>query len=234
MPLLELTHVEAYHRTLRAEEELGERACDLGFADARGPEEEERADGAVRVLQAGARAAYGARERGDGGALRDDAAPQLLLDAQKLLRLLLLERRDGDASPARNHFLDVVFGHLDRHQHLLVVNERGGETRAAHVGAAFVVVAARHAAGHVASRAQLDARAGLVNHVNGFVGEEAVGDVSVRLVDGRLDGVLGVAHLVERLVALAHAVEDGDGLLFGRRRDFDGLEAALQRAVFLD
>src|SRR5918992_534763 len=67
-----------------------------------------------------------------------------------------------------------------------------------------------------------------------LVGEEAVGDVAVRLVDGGLDGVLGVAHLVERLVALAHAVEDVDGFFFRRRRDFDGLEAALQRAVFLD
>ena len=189
----------------------------------------------MRVLQSSARAAYGAGEGRDGGALRDDTIPQLLLYAQELLRLLLLERRDGDASPARNHFLDVVFRDLDRHQHLLVVDERGGETCAAHVGAAFVVrVAARHAAGHVASRAQLDARARFVNHVNGLVGEEAVGDVSVRLVDGGLDCVLGVANLVERLVALAHAVEDGDGLLFGRRRDFDGLEAAFERAVFLD
>src|SRR5215212_7193620 len=82
--------------------------------------------------------------------------------------------------------------------------------------------------------AELDARAGLVDDVDGLVGEEAVGDVSVRLVDGGLDGLVGVAHLVERLVALAHAVEDGDGLLLGRRRDLDGLEPAFERAVLLD
>src|SRR5256714_15370224 len=75
--LHELAHVEAYHRALGAEEELGERACDLGFADARGPQEEERADGAVRVLQPGARAAEGASQRRDGGAVRAGPNPHV-------------------------------------------------------------------------------------------------------------------------------------------------------------
>ena len=79
----------------------------------------------------------------------------------------------------------------------------------------------------LAADAELDARAGLVNHVNGLVGQEAVGDVTVRLVDGRLQRVVRVAHLVESLVALAHAVQNLHGLGFGRRRHLDGLEAAL-------
>jgi len=39
---------------------------------------------------------------------------------------------------------------------------------------------------------------------------------------------------VERLVALLDALEDLQGLVFGRRVDDDGLEAAEQRAVLLD
>src|SRR5437868_15307460 len=39
---------------------------------------------------------------------------------------------------------------------------------------------------------------------------------------------------MERFVTFAHAVEDRDRLLFRWRRDFDGLEAAFERAVFLD
>ena len=39
-----LRHVDAHHRPLVVEQELGERACELGLADSRRTEEEERAD----------------------------------------------------------------------------------------------------------------------------------------------------------------------------------------------
>src|ERR1044071_8566403 len=109
----------------------------------------------------------------------------------------------------------------------------GGGVEAPRRGAVAFVVEALARRG-VAALAQFDARASLVDHVDGLIGEEAVGDVAVRLVDGGLDGVVGVAHLVERLIPLAHAVEDGDGLLLARRRNLHRLEAALQRAVFLN
>src|SRR5437588_7528354 len=47
-----LRHVEANHRALVVEQKFGERARRLGLADARRAEEDERADGAVRVLEA--------------------------------------------------------------------------------------------------------------------------------------------------------------------------------------
>jgi hypothetical protein len=58
--LLKLAHVEADHRVLVAEQRFGERPCELGLADARRPEEEERADGPVRIAEPGARASAGA------------------------------------------------------------------------------------------------------------------------------------------------------------------------------
>src|SRR5207245_4990016 len=60
-----LRHVDLDHRVLVTEQELGEGARQLGLADARGPEEDERAGRALRVLDAGARAPDRLR---DGGA----------------------------------------------------------------------------------------------------------------------------------------------------------------------
>ena len=47
---------------LVVEEELGERACELRLADTRRAEEDERADGPVRVGEPGATAAHGVRD----------------------------------------------------------------------------------------------------------------------------------------------------------------------------
>ena len=85
----ELGHIEADQRLLAAEHELRQGARHFGFADAGGSEEEERADGPVRALQAGARAADGAGQGADRLVLRDDALVQLFFDAQQLLRSLL-------------------------------------------------------------------------------------------------------------------------------------------------
>src|SRR5690349_9868393 len=52
-----LRHVDPHHRVLVAEEELGERPRQLGLAHPGRAEEDERAGRALRVLQAGARAA---------------------------------------------------------------------------------------------------------------------------------------------------------------------------------
>jgi hypothetical protein len=68
---------------------LRQGARDFGFADAGRAQEQERADGAVRVLQAGARTADGASQRADRFVLRDDALVQLFFDAQQLLAFLL-------------------------------------------------------------------------------------------------------------------------------------------------
>ena len=50
-----LAHVDADHRPLVVEQELGERASELGLADPGRPEEQERTDRPVRVGQARAR-----------------------------------------------------------------------------------------------------------------------------------------------------------------------------------
>ena len=57
----------------------------------------------------------------------------------------------------------------------------------------------------VAGLAQLGAGAGLVDQVDGLVGQEAVGDVAARLVDGGLDRLARVLDVVELLVAVLDA-----------------------------
>ncbi len=49
--------------------------------------------GRFGILQARARAANGARQRGDRLVLRDDALVQLFFDAQQLLRLFFLDAK---------------------------------------------------------------------------------------------------------------------------------------------
>ena len=59
---------------------------------------------------------------------------------------------------------------------------------------------------------QLGARAGLVEQVDGLVGQEPVGDVAARLVDRRLDRLARVLDVMELLVAILHAEQDLDRL----------------------
>ena len=75
---------------------------------------------------------------------------------------------------------------------------------------------------------------GLVDQVDGLVGQEAVGDVAVaQRRGGDQRGVLDV-DLVVQLVALLEPAQDRDRVLHGRLADEHGLEAALQRGVLLD
>src|SRR5205823_4074551 len=78
------------------------------------------------------------------------------------------------------------------------------------------------------------ARRGLVDQVDGFVGQEPPGDVAVGQ-DGRADegGVLD-AHTVVDLVALLQAAQDGDRVLDRGLADIHRLEAALEGGVLLD
>ena len=69
--LHELAHVDAHHRVVVVEQEVGQRLGQLGLADAGGPEEQEAAQRPVRVLQAGARTAHRLGHRVDRLVLAD-------------------------------------------------------------------------------------------------------------------------------------------------------------------
>src|SRR5437762_1940446 len=253
-----LGHVEADQRMVAAEEEIRERARQLGLADAGGPEEYEAADGPVRILQPGARAPDRARDRRDRLLLADDAPVQLDFHPQQLVAFVLVDRRHRHAGPLRDDLVDLGLADNDlasrrldvelladelqvlaRRHFLLAVELRLFEIlladRALHLldgDADALVDLAEFLA--VAGLAQLGARARLVDEVDRLVGQEAVGDVAVRLVDGRLDRLARVLHVMEALVAILDAEQDGDRLALARGVHLDGLKAPLERAVLLD
>ena len=85
-------------------------------------------------------------------------------------------------------------------------------------------------------RVDLDAqpRGGLVDQVDGLVGQEAVGDVALRERGRGDDRRILDAHPVVHLVALLEPAQDGDRVLHGGLGHQHGLKAALQRGVLLD
>ncbi len=87
--LHELRHVEPDERVLGVEHVLGQGPRELGLADAGGAQEDEGADRAARVLEAGARPADRLADGLDGVLLADHALVQLLLHAEQAAGLLL-------------------------------------------------------------------------------------------------------------------------------------------------
>ena len=107
-----LGHVDADHRPLVVEEELGEGPRQLGLAHAGGAEEEEGADGAVGVGEARPRPPHRIGHRHDGLALADHALREALLHLHELLHLGLEEARHRDARPLGHRLGDVLLVHL--------------------------------------------------------------------------------------------------------------------------
>src|SRR5690606_18566096 len=101
--LAELAHVERDQGALVVEEELRQRLGQLGLSDAGGAREDERAAGALRVLQAGTLATDRAGERRDGLLLPDDALVQRLLHEDESAGLLLGELEHRDAGRLGEH-----------------------------------------------------------------------------------------------------------------------------------
>ena len=118
VPLLVLGHVDPDHRPLVVEHELGERAGELGLADAGRAEEDERADRPVGILEPGAGAAKRVRDGLDRRVLADHALVQALLHVDQLLGLALEQARDGDARPRGDDGGDVVLVDLLLHHRL--------------------------------------------------------------------------------------------------------------------
>ncbi len=107
-----LRHVDADHRPLVVEEEVGERPRDLGLADSGRPQKEEGADRPVGVLETGARAAHRRCDRGHGVLLTDHPFADSFLHTEELVLLALEQTRHRDPGPTGDRARDVLLGHL--------------------------------------------------------------------------------------------------------------------------
>ena len=101
-------HVDADERLAVGEQELGQRARQLGLPDAGRAAEDERADRPLRVLEARAAPPDGAGDRLDGLVLAHHGLVDLVLHAEQAAGLGLLQPRDGNAGPAGHDERDVL------------------------------------------------------------------------------------------------------------------------------
>src|SRR2546430_16115730 len=253
----EFRHVEADQRLLRTEQKLRQAPGDFRLADAGGPKEAEATDGAQRRLEASAAAANGAGQRSNSFVLTNDAFVKFRLDAQQFLLLVFLDGSDTDAGPARNDFFNVFAGD-DAGRGVVQFETFAQAAQIFFFLALFLGIKTRlfkfvigdgrfHAVSdefytllHFADffgdsgLAQLHAGAGFVDKVDGFVWKETIGNVAVGKINRIAQRFVRVADGVEFFVALANTLNHLHGLVFIRRGNLDGLEAALQGAVFLD
>ena len=82
-----------------------------------------------------------------------------------------------------------------------------------------------------AIRGDASAGTGLVNEVDGLIGQKAILDIAVGQVRGGLDSTLRIAHMVVLFVARLERGQDLDRILDARLLDIDGLEATLEGRV---
>ena len=233
-----LRHVDLDHRVLVAEQELGERARELGLPDAGGPEEDERAGRALRVLDAGARAADRLRDGDDRLVLADDALVELVLHPDELLRLGLGELEDRDARPHGDDVGDLLLADL-RLLDVLGASATSPRARGSSASACAPCRAGSRPSRTPAPRSpppspratwldlllelavarrrghRLDAhpRRGLVDQVDRLVGQVAVLDVAVGEHGRGPERVVRDRAAVVRLVAVAQAAQDLDGVV---------------------
>src|SRR5687768_14444264 len=88
-----LAHVHADERGWIGEEELRQRARELGLPDTRWAAEDERANRPLRILEPSAATSNRARERTNRLFLRDDGLVNLLFHAQQARALRFLQAR---------------------------------------------------------------------------------------------------------------------------------------------
>src|SRR5579864_7948745 len=255
--LHELRHIEADQGLFGAEHELRQGARDFSLADAGRSEEQERADGTVWILQAGTRAADGAGQGADRLVLRDDPLVQLFFNAEQLLRLFFFDRRNRNAGPARNDIFDIFAVHdTGRRLVEMIFFAKSAQVLAlfaffVRIETRFLELVVRDGVFHTVydeldalldfgqflgqrSLAQLDARSGFVDQVDGLIREEAVRDVAVRVRDREVNGFVGVSNGVELLVSVFDPEQNLDCVRLVGRWNLYGLEAALERTVFFD
>src|SRR5579862_3148992 len=182
---------------------------------------------------------------------------QLFFDAQKFLRLFFFNRGDGHAGPARYHVLDVLptdnagGGFIE-----VVFFAKSAQVLALlafliRVEARLLELVVRDGILHTVddeldafldfgdllgqgSLAQLYARSGFVDEIDGLIRQEAVRNIAVGMRHREVDGVVGVSDGVKLLVPVFDSEQNLGGIDFIRRRDFYRLEAPFQRAIFLD
>ena len=81
---------------------------------------------------------------------------------------------------------------------------------------------------------QFHARARFVQQIDRLVRQEPVGNVAAREIHGVADRIFRIAHGMEFFIAVAHALQHANRLIFSGCGHLDRLEAPLERAILLN
>ena len=251
-------HIHAYHQIFVAEHCLRQRFGKLGFAHARRSQEDERADGTALVLNARAGTAYRPCHRGHRFVLTHDALAQFVFQPEQPLRLLFRKLCHGNGRAFGHDFRNILFVHeqfllcpvlspvlLFLRDFRFELFYLGVEFRARLEVAPFHVVVEvdiqfadlfflvlyalrKHEVGHLLPRHCL------VHQVDGFIGQEAVGDVPVGEYRRRFQGGVRYLHAVVLFVFAAQSLQDDFRFVHRGRFNHNGLQSAFQRRVLFD
>ena len=114
-----LGHIDADHRLLIVEHELRQSPGQFGFSHTGGPQENERSNRAVRILQTRACPSEGRRHSPNAVILSDHAHLQAFIHMDQFLHIAFHHAGKRDAGPVGNHFRHI-FGIYLLFQHLIV------------------------------------------------------------------------------------------------------------------
>ena len=122
--LLILTHVDTCQHVLVIEEIFGQSLCQFGLTYARCSQENERRNGAIRVLKSCTTATNGIRNGFNSLVLSNHSTVQLSLQMQEFVALTLQHAAHRNAGPTAHHFGNIVRSHLfaDQRPTLLLTN----------------------------------------------------------------------------------------------------------------
>ena len=230
----------------------------MRLADARWAEEDERANGFVRILEARPVALDGLHHLLDGVVLSDDFALQVLVHASELSAFLLSNSLNRNACHHCHDVSYVVFRHRDSVVLGIFFPRLLGGFKSFVQGpflvtkacSLFVTLRTDNLAlflfdaldflfdvhdflGHV-DVGQVHAATHLIQGVNRFVGKVAVGDVTAREGHAGTDGFFRVGHAVMLFVLVLDVVQDLHGFFDRGRLHHDLLEPTFQRAVLFN
>ena len=113
-------HIDANHRLLIVKHEFGQSPRQFGFADAGRPQENKRANGAVGILQAGARAPERSGHRLDAFVLTDHPHLESFIHMNEFLHIAFHHASQWNTCPVGNHFRHVFSVHFFL-EHLIVL-----------------------------------------------------------------------------------------------------------------
>ena len=249
-------HVEPHERVRRVEQVERELLDQLGLAHAGRADEQEGRRLALGA-DARARAADGRADRVHSLVLTDDVRLETVLhafEARGLLRRdlggrdtrpdlddlreqLLVDRRGGLGQQLVQPRLDLqqaLAAGRDAGVGVLLLGDRARLGQQVELGLeAFHLGLERRDLGEL-GRIQIEPRAGLVDQVDGLVGQETVGDIALAHLGGPAAHFVRNGHAVEGLVVRADALQNLGGLRDRRLADVHRLEAALERGVLFD